>query len=90
MTATHDLRDLSMREAYDATQVRDDIKHGDVLLVADGIAVLDRAWPIMVQGTSEVFHMLADGVVWEEVYMAQRTPEMAATMRAGVEAAQAM
>lgn len=56
----HDLRDMDMGSAYDATQCRDEIKSGDFLLVEDGVAVLDRAWPVMIVGDSEVFHSFKD------------------------------
>lgn len=52
----HDLRGLSHGDAYDRTQWDDTIKSGDLLLVDGGIAVLDRAWPTMVHGVSEVLH----------------------------------
>lgn len=66
-TKIFDLRDLDMASAYDVTQMAEAIRHGDVLLVADGVAVLDQAWPVMVCGRSDVFHRLADGATWERV-----------------------
>lgn len=87
MPTTHDLRNLTMREAYDATQMRDDIKHGDVLIVTDGVAILDRAWPLMYRGTSKVFHMLADGANWHDVLLDQRTAEKRDAFEAGLELA---
>jgi hypothetical protein len=59
-----DLRALDMSSAYDWSQC-EVIAHGDVMLVADGVAVLCEAWPVMVTGTSTVFHRVADGVTWE-------------------------
>lgn len=56
---THNLKALSMSEAYDETQCSDEIKDGDILLVQDGVAVLVEAWPIMVVGESTVFHRAA-------------------------------
>lgn len=55
---THDLTSYSMGEAYDFTQYSDTVKDGDVLLVLDGIAIMFKAWPVMVTGDSEVFHSL--------------------------------
>lgn len=52
----HNLKALSMSEAYDETQCNDEIKDGDILLVQDGVAVLVEAWPTMVIGESTVFH----------------------------------
>lgn len=46
-----DLRDLDMGRAYDFTQ-GDQVQHGDVLLVSDGVAIMDRAWPVMVAGAA--------------------------------------
>lgn len=83
-----DLRDLDMGAAYDITQTCDDIRHGDVLLVADGVAVLDRAWPVMVAGASDVFHSLADGVTWADVALDMGAADKAARLLAGVTAAQ--
>lgn len=88
MTQTIDLRHLSMEEAYDATQMRDDIRHGDVLLVQDGIAILDRAWPIMFSGTSKVFHMLAPEKNWVDVEFDQRDHERRRAIESAVVTAQ--
>ena len=52
----HDLTDMPMEQAYDETQTNDAIKSGDFLLVRDGVAVLNVAWPVMIEGTSKVFH----------------------------------
>lgn len=52
----HYLRDLDMGDAYDRTQVDDTIRNGDILLVKDGVAVMDVAWPTMIVGESTVFH----------------------------------
>jgi hypothetical protein len=56
---THNLKTLTMGEAYDETQCSDEIKDGDILLVQDGVAVMVEAWPIMVVGESTVFHRAA-------------------------------
>jgi hypothetical protein len=52
----HDLKSLSMSDAYDCTQCCDEIKDGDILIVQDGAAVLVEAWPMMVSGESSIFH----------------------------------
>ena len=80
-----DLRSLAMGEAYDFTQYGP-VHHGDVLLVSDGVAVLDRAWPVMVSGRSDVFHRLADGATWAE-YLAELATDKAARLAAGLELA---
>lgn len=82
-TKIFDLRDLAMGEAYDFTQYGP-VHHGDVLLVADGVAVLCEAWPVMVAGASDVFHRLADGVTWDRFALDCPTPGMAADLLAGV------
>lgn len=57
MTAKlHYLRDLDMGDAYDRTQTDDTIRNGDILLVEAGVAVMDVAWPTMIEGESAVFH----------------------------------
>jgi len=73
---------VDMGQAYDFTQCGP-VDHGDVLLVADGVAVLDRAWPVMVAGESEVFHHLADGVTWSD-YLTHLDPGKADRLAAGV------
>jgi hypothetical protein len=55
----HNLKALTMSEAYDETQCNDEIKDGDILLVQDGVAVLVEAWPVMAVGESTVFHRAA-------------------------------
>jgi len=81
-----DLQSLAMDQAYDFTQYGP-VHHGDVLLVSDGVAVLDRAWPVMVSGRSDVFHRLADGVTWAE-YLAELATDKAARLAAGLELAE--
>lgn len=58
MKQTYTVHSLTcgMRDAYDFTQYSDTIKDGDVLCVPDGIAIMFKAWPCMVLGTSAVFH----------------------------------
>lgn len=83
------LQSLAMGQAYDFTQYGP-VHHGDVLLVSDGVAVLDRAWPVMVSGRSDVFHRLADGVTWAEYLAdlaADRSADLAADLAAGLELA---
>jgi hypothetical protein len=62
-----DLRHMDMGDAYDESQTNDSIFAGDVLLVQDGIAILYRAWPTMVFGSSDVFHELGSTSLWEDV-----------------------
>lgn len=88
MNQVIDLRHLSMGDAYDETQINDDIHHGDVLLVQDGIAILDRAWPIMFSGTSKVFHMLAPEKNWVDVEFDQRDHERRRAIESAVTTAQ--
>lgn len=90
MTNVIDLRDMSMGDAYDETQTRDDIHHGDVLLVRDGVAILDRAWPIMFSGVSEVFHMLAPGKNWIDVEFDQRDHEHRRAIESAVRVAETL
>lgn len=63
----HDLTSFDIEDAYHATQTDENIKSGDILLVRDGVAVLDLAWPIMVTGESKVFHRLDDKTTWESL-----------------------
>lgn len=63
----HDLTALSMSSAYDETQTAEHIKPGDLLVVQDGIAILDAAWPVMIVGESKHFHHLnVESTTWEE------------------------
>ena len=57
----HDLAHLSHGEAYDRTQTDENIKDGDVLKVNGGVAVLNKAWPVMVHGKSESLHEFKPG-----------------------------
>ncbi|MGW1157795.1 hypothetical protein ACWD48_06115 [Streptomyces sp. NPDC002519] len=52
--------DGSTADAYDATQCRDDIRNGDVLVVeAEGVVgFLDEAWPIAITEAHGEFHGL--------------------------------
>lgn len=89
-TKIFDLRTVDMATAYGLTQSATAIRHGDVLLVADGVAVLYLAWPCMVAGASDVFHRLADGSTWDAVAVdlaAEGRADKAAQLRAGVDLA---
>jgi hypothetical protein len=86
-TKIFDMRALDMASAYDWSQ-GDAIRHGDVMLVADGVAVLCEAWPVMVAGASDVFHRLADGATWERFALDCPRPGMAEQLLAGVAVAQ--
>jgi hypothetical protein len=81
-----DMQALDMGQAYDFTQYGP-VHHGDVLLVSDGVAVLDRAWPVMVSGRSDVFHRLADGITWAAA-LAELAADEAARLAAGLELAE--
>lgn len=52
----HDLSHLTHGEAYDETQTNDEIKSGDFIKVSGGIAYLDKAWPVMIEGKSDILH----------------------------------
>lgn len=82
-TKIFDLRALDMSSAYDWSQ-SEPIKHGDVMLVADGVAIMCEAWPVMVAGASDVFHRVADGVTWERFALDCPRPGMADRLLAGV------
>jgi hypothetical protein len=82
-TKIFDLRALDMSSAYDWSQ-SEPIKHGDVMLVADGVAIMCEAWPVMVAGASDVFHRVADGVTWERFAHDCPRPGMADRLLAGV------
>ena len=66
-THIHDLRGLDAEAAYEETQCNDDIKHGDILLVDGGVAILYHAWPTMVHGNFPDFHALAPAANWRAV-----------------------
>lgn len=55
-THIHDLRGLDAEAAYEETQCNDDLKHGDILLVDGGVAILYRAYPTMIHGSFPQFH----------------------------------
>ena len=88
-TGVIDLRALDMGEAYDFTQYGN-VSNGDVLLTVDGVAILYLAWPTMINGTSEVFHRLADGSTWADVIAELKTEgrkEQAAELARGLDLA---
>ncbi len=86
-TKIFDLRDLDMASAYDWSQC-EAVRHGDLMLVADGVAIMCEAWPVMVAGASDVFHRVADGVTWERFAQDCPRPGMAEQLLAGVAVAQ--
>jgi len=86
-TKIFDLRDLDMASAYDWSQC-EAVRHGDLMLVADGVAIMCEAWPVMVAGASDVFHRMADGVTWERFAQDCPRPGMAEQLLAGVAVAQ--
>ncbi len=86
-TKIFDLRDLDMASAYDWSQC-EAVRHGDLMLVADGVAIMCEAWPVMVAGASDVFHRVADGVTWEAFAQDCPRPGMAEQLLAGVAVAQ--
>src|SRR5262245_66200262 len=59
----------STGEAYNASQTRDEIKGGDVLVVVpEGVVgIMVGAWPTAVTETTGEFHGLAEGVEWSAV-----------------------
>jgi hypothetical protein len=52
--------------AYEASQVRDDIRDGDVLVVESErvVGILVEAWPVAVTRQSGQFHALAPDAEW--------------------------
>jgi hypothetical protein len=63
----HDLTALTMQDAYAETQQGDRIKPGDLLVVEDGIAILDGPWPVMLIGKSKHFHHLnVESATWDD------------------------
>jgi hypothetical protein len=71
----------STGNAYDASQCRDDIEDGDILLVPNegAAAILVRAWPIAVsqETAGEAFHTLEDGAEWETYDDGKYLPSLA-------------
>jgi hypothetical protein len=55
--------------AYDSTQCRDDIKHGDVLVIGhEGVVgLLNAAWPMAVTVAHGELHGVKDGSTWAEI-----------------------
>jgi hypothetical protein len=85
-TRIFDLRDLDMGDAYDYTQCGP-VRHGDVLLVTDGVAIMYRAWPVMVTGISDVFHSVSSGSTWQDM-LAKLSYEHAHCLAGGLELAE--
>jgi len=71
----------STGNAYDASQCRDDIEDGDILLVPNegAVAILVRAWPVAVSPNTsgEHFHTLEDGTEWETFEDGKYLPSVA-------------
>jgi hypothetical protein len=49
MPKIHDLSHLEPIQAYDETQTNEDIKSGDFLILSWGVAVLEQAWPVVIE-----------------------------------------
>lgn len=88
-TTIHDLRGLSPREAYDFTQCTDGVRHGDVLLLSDGVGVLDQAWPCAVVGDCHGFHDLMPTSTWDMV-LRDIEPTKVAALQTGLTLAWAL
>lgn len=61
-------------EAYDASQYRDDIKDGDLLVTPHSIGILIEAWPtcyvcdgLTPNDQDNVFHTLRVGASWSSI-----------------------
>lgn len=55
-------------EAYDASQTRDDIKDGDILVATEErvVGIMVSAWPTAVGRVNPgEFHVLGEGFYWE-------------------------
>jgi len=53
-------------EAYDASQCWDEIHDGDILIAANVVGVLIKAWPTYIKGPQpKQFHRLAPTETWE-------------------------
>lgn len=46
---------------YNETQMNGDIRDGDVLIIGETVAILDRAWPVAIVGPCGAFHAIGDG-----------------------------
>lgn len=61
----HHFENLSDGEVYNETQTNEEIHDGDILLLSGNrTAILCKAWPVMVRGTSLDLHRLADDTDW--------------------------
>ncbi|MGB5862320.1 MAG: hypothetical protein WBH52_28275 [Pseudomonas aeruginosa] len=66
--ALHDLSRMDASDAYDETQMRDDIRDGDIIRVVSGVVIMVQAWPVLVWGDAcECFQTLAPGFTWDMV-----------------------
>lgn len=63
----HDLSHLNTHEeVYDETQTNDRIKSGDFIKLADGVAYMHKAWPVMIKGNSNCLHHYGDNEVTKD------------------------
>lgn len=63
----HNMVGMSPGDAYDQTQTDGAIKDGDVLDLGGGnVAVLTKAWPMVVAGEIDGFHTLIEGVSFDD------------------------
>ena len=76
------MKKLSMGEAYDFTQYSG-VKNGDILIVKDGIAIMYRAWPVMIIGESDVFHMVESDSTFQDIIDSTK-PESQAALQAAL------
>jgi hypothetical protein len=65
--SVHDFTNMSPREMYDETQTNDNVKDGDVLVGADGVGILVKAWPVVVSGNIPGFHQLKTDSSWSNI-----------------------
>jgi hypothetical protein len=67
-------------QAYDASQCRDDIKDGDILIVPNegAIAILCAAWPTAITNDTagEHFHQTTEDFSWESEDNRQYLPSV--------------
>jgi hypothetical protein len=58
----HDLRGMDHKDVYDQTQTDDSITDGDVIIADGATAVMCKAFPVLISGTSNEFHSLKPGI----------------------------
>jgi hypothetical protein len=49
-------------DAYDASQTSDLIKDGDLLVTPQAVGFLFEAWPVLLKGEADEFHLPVEGV----------------------------